>query len=156
MLEKTANNISAVDGEETIKIIEKNYKKEKIFEIMLFDINLPAPWDGIKLMNEIKKRWPEYNKIPFVDQTAYAMSGGKERLLEAGFDSYISKPVNKNKLINIIYNQLKIFKLIMYCKLRNFTKFKIKATFRWNYYLCNILIVINNMSRLINLAKVSA
>ncbi len=109
MLDKIGNNISAVDGEETIKIIEKNYKKGKIFEIMLFDINLPPPWDGIKLKNEIKKRWPEYNKIPFVAQTAYAMSGDKERLLEAGFDSYISKPVNKNKLINIIYNQLKIF-----------------------------------------------
>ncbi len=110
MLDKIGNNISAVDGGETIKIIEKNYKKGKIFEIMLFDINLPAPWDGIKLMNEIKKRWPEYNKIPFVAQTAYAMAGDRERLLEAGFDSYISKPVNKNKLINIIYNQLKIFK----------------------------------------------
>lgn len=110
MLDKIGNNISAVDGEETIKIIEKNYKKGKIFEIMLFDINLPAPWDGIKLMNEIKKRWPEYKKIPFVAQTAYAMSGDKERLLEAGFDSYISKPVNKNKLINIIFNQLNIFK----------------------------------------------
>ncbi len=110
MLDKIGNNISAVDGEETIKIIGENYKKGKIFEIMLFDINLPAPWDGIKLKNEIKKRWPEYNNIPFVAQTAYAMSGDKERLLEAGFDSYISKPVNKNKLINIIYNQLKIFK----------------------------------------------
>ena len=110
MLDKIGNNTSAVDGEETIKIIGENYKKGKIFEIMLFDINLPAPWDGIKLKNEIKKRWPEYKNIPFVAQTAYAMSGDKERLLEAGFDSYISKPVNKNKLINIIYNQLKIFK----------------------------------------------
>ncbi len=109
MLEKTSNNISAVDGDETIKIIGENYKKGKIFEIMLFDINLPAPWDGIKLMKEIKKRWHEYNKVPFIAQTAYAMAGDRERLLEAGFDNYIAKPVNKKELINMIYNQLKIF-----------------------------------------------
>ncbi len=108
MLEKTANNTSAVDGNETIKIIGENYKKGRIFEIMLFDINLPAPWDGIKLMNEIKKRWPKYNKVPFIAQTAYAMAGDRERLLEAGFDNYIAKPVNKKELINMIYNQLKI------------------------------------------------
>ena len=58
-------------------------------------------------MNEIKKRWPEYNKVPFIAQTAYAMAGDRERLLDAGFDNYIAKPVNKKELINMIYNQLK-------------------------------------------------
>ncbi|MBI9037872.1 MAG: response regulator, partial [Bacteroidales bacterium] len=107
MLDKFAKLVVAVDGEETLKLIEKYYNENKIFELMLFDINLPAPWDGILLMKEVKKRWKEYRKIPFVAQTAYAMSGDKERLLEAGFDDYISKPVNQNTLIYSIKNQLK-------------------------------------------------
>jgi len=81
-----------------------------IFDVMLFDINLPAPWDGIKLMHEIKQRWKEYKFIPFIAQTAYAMVGDKERLLEAGFDNYLPKPVSKNALINTIFKQLDVAK----------------------------------------------
>ena len=101
MLEKTANNTSAVDGNETIKIIGENYKKGKIFVIMLFDINLLAPWDGIKLMNEIKKRWPEYNKIPFVAQTAYVMEKDRKMCLAAGMNEYLAKPFKPKELLDL-------------------------------------------------------
>lgn len=110
MLKSYGKTVAAVDGEETIKIISDYSKKGFTFDIMLFDINLPAPWDGIKLMNEIKSRFKEYGRIPFIAQTAYAMTGDKERLLEAGFDNYIAKPVNKKELITMINNQLKISK----------------------------------------------
>ena len=110
MLVKVGNNSLAVDGDETLEVIDKAHKEGNIFDVMLFDINLPAPWDGIILMDEIKKRWKEYKYVPFIAQTAYAMTGDKERLLEAGFDDYIPKPVNKNELINIIYRQLEIAK----------------------------------------------
>lgn len=108
MLKKVGEVVSAVDGDETLKIIKEHTEKGVIFDIMLFDINLPTPWDGIKLMKEVKKEIKEYKKIPFIAQTAYAMTGDKERLLEAGFDNYLAKPINKNELINMIYNQLKI------------------------------------------------
>ncbi len=107
MLEKDWRFEIADDGDQTMKMIEEYYKKGIIFDIMLFDINLPPPWDGIKLMHEIKKKYKEYSKIPFVAQTAYAMSGDRERLLEAGFDDYIPKPINRNILVNSIKNQLK-------------------------------------------------
>ncbi|MCF8233933.1 MAG: tetratricopeptide repeat protein [Bacteroidales bacterium] len=108
MLSKMGKVVAAVDGDETIQIINENYKKGLIFDIMLFDINLPAPWDGIKLMNKIKNDFKEYRKIPFIAQTAYAMAGDKERLLESGFDNYLAKPINKNEMINMINKQLKI------------------------------------------------
>ncbi len=110
MLSKTGKVVAAVDGNETMRIIKENYKKGLIFDVMLFDINLPAPWDGIKLMNEIKKNFKEYKNVPFIAQTAYAMTGDRERLLEAGFDNYIAKPINKREIINMINNQLKIIK----------------------------------------------
>lgn len=107
MLENNFNNIvMAVDGDDSLNILNDYYSKGEIFDIMLFDINLPAPWDGIKLMKEIKNKWKEYNVVPFVAQTAYAMSGDRERLLESGFDDYIAKPIQQGRLIRIIKNQI--------------------------------------------------
>jgi signal transduction histidine kinase/CheY-like chemotaxis protein len=108
MLDKVGNNSLAVDGDETLSIIERAYQNGVVFDVMLFDINLPAPWDGIKLMHEIKQRWKEYKFIPFIAQTAYAMAGDRERLLDSGFDNYIAKPVNKNELIGIIFKHIGI------------------------------------------------
>ena len=106
MTKALGNVISAVNGEETLKILEKTYSEGKLFDIMLFDINLPPPWDGIRLMHEIRKKYPEYKAIPFIAQTAYAMAGDKEKLLEAGFDDYISKPINQQALYSTMKNQL--------------------------------------------------
>ncbi|MBE0648121.1 MAG: response regulator, partial [Bacteroidales bacterium] len=99
---------TAVNGEATLKIVADQEAKGERFDIMLFDINLPPPYDGIKLMQKIRKLYPVYGKIPFIAQTAYAMSGDREKLLESGFDDYIAKPINKNELYTIMKNQLEI------------------------------------------------
>ncbi len=109
MTKVLGNVVAAVNGDETLKIIEQTQKEGKLFDIMLFDINLPPPWDGIKLMQEIRKKWKAYRTIPFVAQTAYAMTGDKEKLLESGFDDYIAKPINQQELYSIIKNQLNKF-----------------------------------------------
>lgn len=97
----------AEDGDICIDRIDKAFKQGIIYDIMLFDINLPNPWDGIKLMQHVKKKYPEYNSIPFIAQTAYAMRGDKERLLEEGFDDYISKPIIQQRLLTSMYKFLK-------------------------------------------------
>lgn len=102
MLQKTGKIVTAEDGDQTMKIIGDHYKKGHIFQVMLFDINLPAPWDGIKLMQEIRKLYPEYKTIPFIAQTAYAMAGDKDKFIEEGFNDYIAKPVNKNELLTMV------------------------------------------------------
>lgn len=111
MLKKSGNITTAVDGDDALKIIKKYQKKNKQYHIMLFDINLPAPWDGIRLMHEIKRVYPEYKSIPFVAQTAFAMAGDKDRFLEEGFDDYIAKPISKNELITLIEKQIGKFAL---------------------------------------------
>lgn len=95
----------AKDGKTALSIIEKNYGKSN-FDIVLMDFNLPVPWNGITLMKEIRKRWPEYENIPFVAQTAYAISGNKDKMLNEGFDGYLSKPIVKKVLIDEIINVL--------------------------------------------------
>ncbi|MFC2102445.1 hybrid sensor histidine kinase/response regulator [Bacteroidota bacterium] len=97
---------TALNGEATLKIIADKMLKGEEFDIMLFDINLPPPWDGVKLMQTIRKTYATYKKVPFIAQTAYAMTGDREKLLEAGFDDYIPKPINKNELYTILQNQL--------------------------------------------------
>lgn len=108
-LQKSGNLTLAVDGDETIKIVYDRHRKGHIFQVMLFDINLPSPWDGVKLLQKIREELPEYRFVPFIAQTAYAMAGDREKFLAAGFDDYIAKPINKNELLTIIQNQLEKF-----------------------------------------------
>ena len=92
----------AFDGAEAVQTIKNAESKAVHFDLMLFDINLPAPWDGIKLMHWIKEQYPHYQSIPFVAQTAYSMVGDRERFIDAGFNGYIAKPITKDKLMNTI------------------------------------------------------
>ena len=110
MLKDAGKVTTAVDGEETLQIIEKYHNEGKVFDIMLFDINLPPPWDGIALMHRIKRDYPEFRKVPFVAQTAYAMASDRDRFLNEGFDDYLTKPINKGELLTIIHHQLELFK----------------------------------------------
>ncbi|HOI31163.1 MAG: ATP-binding protein [Bacteroidales bacterium] len=101
-LERFGSVNQAGNGEETILLIKESVKKAEIFDLILMDINLPAPWDGINLMQYIRANYPQYLNIPFVAQTAYSMSGDEQRFLEAGFDAYIAKPISFEDLQKIL------------------------------------------------------
>ena len=59
-------------------------------ELVLMDIQLPGK-DGFALLEEIRaSRWA---KLRVVALSAHAMTGDRERALEAGFDGYITKPI---------------------------------------------------------------
>ena len=60
-------------------------------------------------MQEIRRLYPEYKRIPFIAQTAYAMAGDKDRFLDEGFDDYIAKPIVKNELLTLIEKQMMKF-----------------------------------------------
>ena len=109
MLAVFANIQMAVDGNDAFMQLEKVMQSGKLFDIILLDINLPSPWDGMMLLKEFKKKWPILNKTPFVAQTAYANTGDKEKFLTFGFDDYISKPIDKRELFTIIENNLRKF-----------------------------------------------
>jgi signal transduction histidine kinase/CheY-like chemotaxis protein len=100
-LEKFGLVTPAMRGEDAIQAIEQSIENQNIFDVVMMDINLPAPWDGIKLMNFIREKYPEYKTVPFVAQTAYGMSGDELRFMEAGFDAYIAKPITLDQIKNI-------------------------------------------------------
>lgn len=76
----------AVDGEEAIKLAQK-----EIYDLILMDIELPGI-DGVET-KKIIESLPGYENVPVVALTSYAMKGDRERFLAAGFDEYISKPL---------------------------------------------------------------
>jgi two-component system cell cycle response regulator DivK len=100
-------NITAVaDGASTIMAIENRLLQNRVFDLMLFDINIPFPWNGLTLMEEICKRFEAYGTVPFVAQTAYAMPQDRDRLLAAGFCDYMAKPLNRELLIRMVQGHL--------------------------------------------------
>ena len=60
-------------------------------DLVLMDIQLPGK-DGFALLQEI--RGSTLPKLPVVALTAHAMTGDRERALDAGFDGYITKPID--------------------------------------------------------------
>ncbi|MGC8865183.1 MAG: ATP-binding protein, partial [Bacteroidales bacterium] len=110
MLQNFPNLSFASDGDEALKIVKDAYNKNEFFNVVLMDINLPMPWDGIRLMKKIKEDHPEYHRCAFIAQTAYAMSGDRERFLEEGFDDYISKPIARNILLLTIEKNVNLKK----------------------------------------------
>jgi len=73
-------------------------------DLILCDIQLPG-LDGVKLMQELKGD-PFLRKTPIIAVTAYAMVGDRQRLLRAGFDGYIPKPIVPETFVEQIKNFL--------------------------------------------------
>lgn len=61
-------------------------------DLVLCDLQMPG-MDGYEVARRIRLD-PSLNSIPVVAITAYAMVGDRDRVLAAGFDGYIPKPIN--------------------------------------------------------------
>jgi two-component system cell cycle response regulator DivK len=92
--------IEAVTGEVAMK-----YLRDHKPGLILMDIQLPNV-DGLELTKNIKSN-PKTADIPIVAVTAYAMKGDRERILEAGCDGYISKPIDTRRLALLVAEILK-------------------------------------------------
>jgi two-component system, cell cycle response regulator DivK len=84
---KGFETVTAVDGEEAI---EKAVSEKP--DLILLDISLPK-LDGYEVAKRLKNM-EEYKEIPIVAFTAHAMKGDREKVIVAGFEGYISKPIN--------------------------------------------------------------
>ncbi|HJR15658.1 MAG TPA: response regulator [Gemmatimonadales bacterium] len=73
-------------GEGLLDVIE-----QKKPELVLMDIQLPEK-DGFTLLQEIRKFSSSTARV--IALTAHAMTGDRERALDAGFDGYITKPID--------------------------------------------------------------
>lgn len=74
-------------------------------DIILMDLNLPEV-DGWTLAKRLKQHDSRYAAIPLIAVTAHAMRGDREKALAAGFDDYVSKPLDFKALLRCIHAQL--------------------------------------------------
>ena len=88
ILEK--NGYEVIQARDGLEGIEKAIQEKP--DLILLDIQLPV-MDGYQVARRMKSM-PELKDIPIVALTSYAMAGDRERILAAGCDGYIEKPIN--------------------------------------------------------------
>jgi two-component system, cell cycle response regulator len=84
--------IAACDGKEGLRIATREKP-----DLILCDIHLPEI-DGYKLVSKLKTD-AECCSIPTVAVTALAMVGDRDRVLRAGFDGYVAKPIDPETFV---------------------------------------------------------
>ena len=84
--------LTAGDGEEALAMIER-----EVFDLIVCDIQLPK-LDGFAVAKYLKDR-PRLVNVPLVAVTALAMVGDRDKVLAAGFDGYITKPIVPRKFV---------------------------------------------------------
>jgi two-component system cell cycle response regulator len=83
---------AAVDGESGLALARAEPP-----DLVICDLQLPGI-DGIEVAKRLKAQ-PALARVPLIAVTAYAMVGDRERVLAAGFDGYISKPIDPQTFV---------------------------------------------------------
>ena len=79
--------VETCNGQEAMEELHKAQP-----DILLLDLNMPV-LDGFGTIEKIRKH-PTLRTLPVLAVTAYAMRGDREKILSAGFDGYLSKPID--------------------------------------------------------------
>ena len=90
---------TATDAESALRMVD-DFKPH----LILMDIQLPG-MDGIELTRRLKAD-PAHCGILIVALTAYAMKGDREKMLAAGCDGYVTKPIDAEALLALLREQL--------------------------------------------------
>ena len=96
MLEKAGHQIDAVaDGAAALDAVAR-----KRYDLVLMDIQMPV-MDGLEAARRIRSMAdPGINSLPIVAVTANAMSGDDRLCLDAGMDDYVTKPIDRARLLS--------------------------------------------------------
>ncbi|MCX6320348.1 MAG: ATP-binding protein [Bacteroidia bacterium] len=91
--------IHAENGEQAVRFV----RNTPDIDLVLMDIRMPV-MDGIEATKLIKQIRPD---LPIIAQTAYAFSEEKNKILSIGCDEYLAKPLDNDKLKELINKYLK-------------------------------------------------
>ncbi|MGL6172964.1 MAG: two-component sensor histidine kinase BarA [Vibrio sp.] len=87
--------IACTSGQEALE-----QAQQRQFDIILMDIQMPH-MDGVTACKAIKQL-DGYQEIPVIAVTAHAMAGERDRLLKAGMDDYLTKPIDEPVLQQVL------------------------------------------------------
>lgn len=96
---------TAEDG--TIAVEKMRTAKPGQYDLILMDIQMPI-MDGYEATRQIRKSEnPEIAKIPIIAITANAFEEDRQKALEAGMNEHVSKPIDLERLLEVLKNVLK-------------------------------------------------
>ncbi|MCK4709609.1 MAG: response regulator, partial [Gammaproteobacteria bacterium] len=97
LIEKCGHRVDiAANGIEAIDAV-----KSRPYDLVFMDVRMPE-MDGLSATKAIRKLEGSVRGIPIVAMTANAFNEDVKECMDAGMDNFISKPVNKNKLEEIL------------------------------------------------------
>jgi PAS domain S-box-containing protein len=103
MLQKAGYLVDvAEDGAKALALVAKEH-----YDCILMDVQMPV-MDGVAATKAIRadEQLGKKPRVPIIAMTAYAMAGDRERLLDAGMDDYVGKPVDMEELEQTIQRVL--------------------------------------------------
>ncbi len=93
--------VYAENGRQGINVLNENTD----IDMVLMDTMMPE-MDGLEATREIRLN-PLFANLPIISLTAKAMKGDREKCLAAGASDYVTKPVDEQHLLSVIYKWLK-------------------------------------------------
>ncbi|TMB09324.1 MAG: response regulator, partial [Deltaproteobacteria bacterium] len=72
-------------------------------DVLVTDIGMPGE-DGYGLLTKVRGQQGELARLPAVALTAYASRDDRIRLLSAGFQAHVPKPVDPEELVTVVAN----------------------------------------------------
>jgi len=86
----------ASNGIEAIECVERQH-----YDVVLMDVQMPE-MDGLEASRHITSKWKSNERPCIIAMTANAMTGDRERCMEAGMDDYVTKPIRVEALVNAL------------------------------------------------------
>ena len=98
ILEKAGHNVVLANtGQKAVALWE-----EQAFDLILMDVQMPD-MDGFEATAAIREKEKQLGvHTAIIAMTAHAMTGDRERCLDAGMDDYISKPIHGPALLDLV------------------------------------------------------
>lgn len=87
----------AINGKEALRILE-----EETFDGVLMDCQMPV-MDGYEATRQLRKN-QRFKDLPVIAMTANVMAGDREKVLEAGMNDHIGKPIKVVEMLKIMSN----------------------------------------------------
>lgn len=91
--------LEAVDGAAGLEMAKKHMP-----DLILLDLQMPV-MGGFAVIRELRET-PELSKLKVIAVTSFAMKGDREKALEAGFDDYVTKPIDTRQFVELVKNFL--------------------------------------------------